>query len=148
MTVIYLDTCALQRPLDDQTQIRIYLEAEAILAVLRLVEVGQLSLLSSDILIFEISRIPNVNRKSEATTLLKLAHMTARVQDNTKALSQQIMMEGIKPLDAAHVAIAIQNQVSYFCTSDDKLLKKLKNLTLETNTRFVSPLELVNEVTE
>ena len=58
------------------------------------------------------------------------------------------MMEGIKPLDAAHVAIAIQNQVSYFCTSDDKLLKKLKSLTLETNTRFVSPLELVNEVTE
>lgn len=148
MTVIYLDTCALQRPLDDKTQIRIYLEAEAVLAILRLVELGQLSLLSSDILIFEISRIPDINRKLEASTLLKLAYMTAPIQDNTKALSQQIMTEGIKPLDAVHVAIAAQNQVAYFCTSDDKLLKKLKNSSFATNTRFVSPLELINEVTE
>jgi len=31
---LYLDTCCLQRPLDDQRQARIRLEAEAILALL------------------------------------------------------------------------------------------------------------------
>lgn len=31
---IYLDNCSLQRPLDDKSQIRIRLEAEAILAVI------------------------------------------------------------------------------------------------------------------
>ena len=31
---IYLDTCSLQRPLDDRHQVRIALEAEAVLAIL------------------------------------------------------------------------------------------------------------------
>ena len=33
---IYLDTCSLQRPLDDRSQLRIRQEAEAILYVLEL----------------------------------------------------------------------------------------------------------------
>ena len=35
---VYLDTCSLQRPLDDQTQIRIRLEAEAVLAIIELLK--------------------------------------------------------------------------------------------------------------
>lgn len=35
---VYLDTCSLQRPLDDKSQLRIRLEAEAVLSVLDLVE--------------------------------------------------------------------------------------------------------------
>ena len=34
MTKIYFDTCCLNRPFDDQTQTRIRLEAEAVLAIL------------------------------------------------------------------------------------------------------------------
>lgn len=70
--VIYLDTCSIQRPLDDKSQPRIYLEAEAILTIFSLVEAGELKLLSSDVLRFEVSRIANINRKSEAETLLDL----------------------------------------------------------------------------
>jgi hypothetical protein len=43
---IYLDNCSLQRPLDDKTQIRIALEAEAILSVLALCEAGGLELIN------------------------------------------------------------------------------------------------------
>ena len=35
---IYLDLCAIQRPLDDQAQLRIRAEAEAVLSVLRRAE--------------------------------------------------------------------------------------------------------------
>nr|VFK11339.1 MAG: hypothetical protein BECKLPF1236A_GA0070988_1005215 [Candidatus Kentron sp. LPFa]VFK29956.1 MAG: hypothetical protein BECKLPF1236C_GA0070990_100997 [Candidatus Kentron sp. LPFa] len=45
--LIYLDTCCIQRPLDDRLQPRIDLEAEAILAVLDLIESGAVRLLSS-----------------------------------------------------------------------------------------------------
>ncbi|MCX7113610.1 MAG: hypothetical protein NTX45_26680 [Proteobacteria bacterium] len=62
--VIYLDTCSIQRPLDDKSQPRIYLEAEAILAILQLVEAKELELLSSDVLGYEISKIPSINRQS------------------------------------------------------------------------------------
>lgn len=145
--LIYLDTCSIQRPLDDKSQPRIYLEAEAVLTVLSLVEAGELDLLSSDVLRFEVSRIPNLDRKSEAETLLKLATVVASVQLSTKALSEQIIAVGVKPFDALHAAVAIENHAHYFCTCDDKLLKKLKLLNFGGYTRFVSPLELVLEVT-
>ncbi|CAK0755817.1 hypothetical protein CCP3SC15_200019 [Gammaproteobacteria bacterium] len=53
----------------------------------------------------------------------------------------------MKPFDAVHAAVAIENHARYFCTCDDKLLKKLKLLTFGEYTQFVSPLELVMEVT-
>ena len=49
---VYLDTCSLQRPLDDKTHARIALEAEAVLAILALCEHGSLTLISSDIISF------------------------------------------------------------------------------------------------
>ena len=145
--LIYLDSCSIQRPLDDKSQPRIYLEAEAILAILQLVEASEIDLLSSDVLRFEVSQIPNINRKSEAEALLKLASKNAPIQPSTKALSEQIIALGVKPFDALHAAVAIENKVHYFCTCDDKLLKKLKSLDIGGDTQFVSPLELVIEVT-
>jgi hypothetical protein len=41
MTKIYLDTCCLNRPFDDQTQERIRLESEAMLAILSRIEKGE-----------------------------------------------------------------------------------------------------------
>jgi hypothetical protein len=38
---IYLDICSVQRPLDDKAQLRILVEAEAILGILALCESGQ-----------------------------------------------------------------------------------------------------------
>ena len=146
-TLIYLDTCSIQRPLDNKSQPRIFLEAEAILTVLSLVEAGELELLSSDVLKFEISCIANINRRSEAEIFLRLASNVAPVQIGTKTLSEQIMAAGVKPFDAVHAAVAIENHANYFCTCDDKLLKKLKLLNFSGHTQFVSPLELVMEVT-
>ena len=88
-TLIYLDTCSIQRPLDNKVQPRIFMEAEAILTVLSLVEAGELELLSSDVLKFEISCIANINRRTEAEILLRLASNVAPVQISTKALRQQ-----------------------------------------------------------
>ncbi len=147
-TIIYLDTCSLQRPLDDRSQPRIYLEAEAVLTLLCLVEAEKLQLLSSDVLQFEILNIADFNRKSEAQLLLKLAWRTASIQPNTRQLAEQIIATGIKPMDALHAAVAIENQVHYFCTCDDRLLKKLKTLNFNQQTKFLSPLELIMEVTE
>ena len=44
MIRIYLDTCSIQRPLDSKTQIRIALEAEAVLGILALCEEGAVEL--------------------------------------------------------------------------------------------------------
>lgn len=56
---LYLDNCCLQRPPDDQTQPRIRVETEAVFAVLATVQAGEQSLLSSEALEYEVSRIPD-----------------------------------------------------------------------------------------
>ena len=47
---VYLDTCSIQRPFDDQSQTRIVLEAEAVLGVIDRIEIGEVELLSSEVL--------------------------------------------------------------------------------------------------
>jgi len=82
---IYLDACSLQRPLDDRSQPRINIEAEAVLTILRLVESGDLQLLSSEALEFEIDRIPNPYRKLQARKMLKLASEIIELNDEIEA---------------------------------------------------------------
>ena len=58
--------CSIQRPLDSRMQPRIAVEAEAILGVLTLCEAGELELLSSVALVFELDRNPHPVRKEYA----------------------------------------------------------------------------------
>jgi hypothetical protein len=51
------DLCTIQRPLDDQKQLRVRLEAEAILGFIGACEAGQAEMLSSDALQYEAGGI-------------------------------------------------------------------------------------------
>lgn len=142
---LYLDACSLQRPMDDRTQPRINIEAEAVLAILHLVEAGHLELLSSEVLEFEIARIPDVDRQTRANDMLKLATEVLELTDNVAAQARDFAKAGIRPMDALHLASASGAKADYFCTCDDKVLKKSKKLkTLATE--VVSPLQLIREV--
>ena len=70
---IYLDMCSIQRPLDTKSQPRIAVEAEAILGVLVLCEAGQVELMASDALGFELERNPHPVRKEYALKVLSKA---------------------------------------------------------------------------
>ena len=74
MLRIYLDCCSLQRLFDDQRQPRIKVESEAVLAVLAIVEAREIHLLNSDALEYEIRQIPDLVRRIEAQTILRLAN--------------------------------------------------------------------------
>ena len=56
--IICLDKCALQRPLDDKAQLRVSLEAAAILVVLAMCESGKANLVSFDALEYETVQNP------------------------------------------------------------------------------------------
>src|SRR5260370_28269337 len=143
---VYLDACSLQRPLDDRSQPRINIEAEAVLTILRLVESGDLELLSSEALVFEVDRMPDAERQARARDMLKLASAMELV-DEIEAHADDLVHEGLRPLDALHVAFASRAKAEYFCTCDDRLLKKSKRLkTLAT--KVVSPLELIAEIAQ
>ncbi|MFO7794693.1 MAG: hypothetical protein ACQERB_00840 [Promethearchaeati archaeon] len=62
---IYLDVCCYNRPFDDQTQEKIHLETEAVLIILSNISLKNWELVGSDIIDFEISKIPDLERKKK-----------------------------------------------------------------------------------
>lgn len=69
--------CSIQRPLDTKTHPRIAVEAEAILGVLTLCEAGQVDLMTSDTLVFELERNPHPVRKTYALEVLTKAKVSS-----------------------------------------------------------------------
>jgi predicted nucleic acid-binding protein len=142
---IYFDNCSLQRPLDDKSQLRIALEAEAMLGMIALCQQKLLDMVHSDALRFEIAQTPDLQRKLFATEILKDASLYVTFTPPIVARAKALEQAGIKPLDALHVACAEQGAAHYFCTCDDRLLKRLKlipSLTVALGT----PLECIQEV--
>jgi len=144
-SVIYLDLCAIQRPLDSKDQIRIALEAEAVLGILSLVEANKVSLISSAILLFEINRSSNQIRKEYALEVVSKATDFINTSPKIEKRSREFVNLGIGLLDAVHLASAEDSRVDYFCTCDDAFLKKARKIS-GLKIRVLSPLELVKEL--
>ena len=101
---IYLGSCCLQRPLDDQTQPRIKVETEAVLAILAFVQTGDLSLLNSEALEYEVSRIPDEVRRNEVMAVLALASERLEIHDEAEARAESLEIRGVRSMDAVHLA--------------------------------------------
>jgi predicted nucleic acid-binding protein len=142
---IYLDLCAIQRPLDTSNQIRIVLESEAVLGIIALCDFGQVELLSSEALLYEGEQSTLPVRKEHTLSVLAKAMNVLVVTEKEKSRAVEIIQSGIKPLDALHIALAESGNADYFCTCDDKLLrnaKKVKNLAV----KVINPVDLVQEI--
>jgi hypothetical protein len=72
---VYLDTSALNRIFDDQSQPRIFLEASAMLLVFGLIDKRIISIVSSEVLIYENSQNPYAERQIFATSVLQKARV-------------------------------------------------------------------------
>ena len=87
---VYLDVCCWNRPFDDQTQEKIHLETEAILIIL---SSDRWELIGSDIVDFEISKIPDKERKKKvellAQKVLKKQKISADLIKRAKILSKK-----------------------------------------------------------
>jgi predicted nucleic acid-binding protein len=142
---IYLDNCSLQRPLDDKSQLRIRLEVEAIMVVLDMVKDGRLQLISSDALVFEISRNPHPTRQDFASETIADASMYVPLSQAVEARARELNQNGIETLDSLHLASAEGGKADFFCTCDDTFLKKARR-EVKGGTKVVSPLELAEEI--
>ena len=143
---IYLDVCCLNRPFDDQTQDRIHLETEAIVIILKYVELGKFMLINSDAIFYEISKIPNLERKEKVLSLISKAQMYIEFNQKILDRAKEIQKLGIKSYDVLHVACAEEAKSDIFLTTDDNLLKKLKKNKLKIKVKADNPLNWIIEV--
>jgi len=139
--------CSIQRPLDTKTQPQIAVEAEAVLGVLTLCEAARVELMSSDTLLLELGRNPHPVRKEYALKVLAKATVFVPTDNEVVERARRFEAEGMKPLDALHLASAVIAKADYFCTCDDRFLKRAKEMDTG-QTKVVSPLELITEVTQ
>lgn len=142
---IYFDSCCLQRPLDNQTQPRIRVESEAVLVLLNEVQVGNINLLNSEALEYEMNRIPDKIRCNEIMAVLGLAKERLELTDTIFLFAESLEAKGIDPMDAVHLAFASIAKADFFATCDDKLLKKAQTIS-GLNCKVTSILNLISEV--
>ena len=142
---IYFDTCSLNRPLDDRAQLRVSLEAEAVLGLLVLCESGDVTLVSSEVLDLENARNPLPQRKAFASGVLECAVSVIAIDEETKRRAEELEQRGFKAFDALHVACAEADRVDYLRTCDDRMLKRARRQT-DLAVNVISPLELVDEI--
>ncbi len=69
----------------------------------------------------------------------------AQVTSDTNVRAKQLISNGIKPLDALHLALAESVSVDYFCTCDDRLLRYARQ-TGKVKVVVLSPVDLAQEL--
>jgi predicted nucleic acid-binding protein len=142
MTRIYLDTSAYNRPFDDQTQPKIFLELQAVVIILQMVEAGIVELVTSSVLEYENSRNSDPIRQEAMTRYLQLAQIRQDVNEAIQQRAEQLGHNGVKAIDALHVACAETAKSNYFITCDKRLINRCQALTL----RVVNPTDFVLEI--
>ena len=100
MTKIYMDVCCWNRPFDDQTQARVHLEAEAVLAVVSEIEGGQLQLLHSEVVDLEIANAPDLKRRERLQSLIPRRHRYVRHEQRMSARALELERRGFAGIDA------------------------------------------------
>ena len=138
---IYLDNCCFNRPYDDQTQLKIYLETQAKLHVQSLVFEKKIELVWSFILTFENSQNIFSAKKNAISQWENLSSYFVEKSEEIRQIAREIMTTGIKAADAAHVACAIAGNCDYFITVDKRLLRYQDHRIIICN-----PIEFINHL--
>jgi hypothetical protein len=79
MSRIYLDVCCFNHPFDDQTQPRIRVETEAVLAILENCEMGQWELIGSEMVDTEVAQIADQERQQRIERAVRIARSNITV---------------------------------------------------------------------
>lgn len=141
---VYLDLCALKRPFDAPRSYRVVVEALAVAALVRESEQGRLEIIGSTALDLENSKNPNQERRDTVAVILGRLHTVVPADNLVMARARQIERQGIRPMDALHVACAERVRCRYFVTCDDKLLRAGTRLASNLKVEVVSPPEIVS----
>ncbi|MCK6622471.1 MAG: PIN domain-containing protein [Calditrichaceae bacterium] len=121
---IYLDTNVYSRPFDDQTQFTIQQEADAFLEIIQAVENKDLTLICSDILMFEVDNILIEEKRARVEDYLGLCAKHVGRSKKILKLGKRIQNDcALRARDALHVSSAILGKADYFLSCDKKVTR-------------------------
>ena len=138
---VYLDSCCICRPYDDQKQNRIKCETAAIIQIISHCRNGELQWVDSAVLRFEINEISDLKKRSVVDSLLNsMPRVTFISVDTTEILrGKQLEALGFKDRDASHIACAESGKADVFLTTDDDVIGKAKRVRSQLHVRVENP---------
>ena len=143
---VYLDNCVLNRPFDDQTRERIYLETQAFLILLKYIENRDIELINSIINTYEADSISYFDRKNKISNYLNLSQRNINLDNKIKLRALSLSRLGFTGIDALHLACAEAGNVDYFVTCDDQLLKLANKNAHQITVKVVSLFKVIEDL--
>jgi predicted nucleic acid-binding protein len=140
---IYLDVCSLCRPFDDQTKGRIRLEATAVQEIIRRCT-DEFILVTSEVVIEEISEIPDANKRLRVEKIVGMAKEHVIVDEEIVTRMYELISMGGEAMDSLHIACA-ERAGAIFLTTDDGLITFFKSHQL-IQVRVENPVTWLKEV--
>jgi len=137
---IYLDVCCWNRPFDDQTQTRVRLEAEAVLAIVLAVERGGWVLVHSEVADLEIAKISDAERRERLQLLIPRRHHFVSLNDEAVERAAALEELDFIGMDALHLAMAEQAKADVLLTTDDRLLHRAARNQERLRVQVMNPL--------
>ncbi len=141
---IYLDMCCYNRPYDDQSQLKVAMEAQSKLYIQSLIKDKKLELIVSYMLRYECSKNPFEMRRNTIFDFMRenaFGYVGDERKEAVEAKAAEIMKTGVKFKDACHVASAIYARCEYFITTDVRLLKYCTE-----EIKMVTPIEFITDM--
>lgn len=140
---IYLDVCCLNRPFDDQMQLRVHLETEAIMAVIERVKRREWTCVSGEVVFDEIAQTSDKNRRMNLELLASHSTYNRLLTDAVLKRAEALERVGFSAYDALHVACAESAKCDVLLTTDDRLLKLAERERRMIRIRVSNPLTWV-----
>lgn len=138
--LIYLDNCCFNRPYDEQSHQRIYLETQSKLYVQEHILNKKYGLIWSYILQFENDQNPHIAHKHEIAKWKKLAQVLVSPSEEIIIRAKRYQALGLRVKDALHCACAVEAKADVFLTTDKQLIKKssaINELSVMNPLRFI-----------
>ncbi len=139
---LYLDLCCFNRPFDDQSQLLVRLQTEAKLAVQDSVRNGNHTLIWSAILDLENANNPDFERKTAIDVWKLFAEVDVVTTVAVEDLAIPLAEDGLKAMDALHVASAIEAGAECFLTTDKQILRKMKS---DKRIQVLDPVDFIRK---
>jgi predicted nucleic acid-binding protein len=140
---IYLDLCCFNRPFDDQSQLIVRLQTEAKLYIQEAIREGRYTLVWSAVLDLENEANPDVRRRQTIADWRRLACVDMDASTDIERLANELAGKGIKPMDALHVASAINAGADWMLTTDLALSRKMQS---DERIRVVDPVDFIRTI--
>lgn len=140
--LVYLDNCCFNRPYDDQSQARIYLETQAKLHIQQQILNGTFQLVWSYILQYENEQNPYPEHKLEISKWKSIAKILVTATPEIVSTAQRFQKQGLHAKDALHCACAASVHSDYFLTTDKQLLKAAGKIA---GLNAINPLTFIQE---